>query len=409
MLRLRVLPIQAVKSMFEKGGKCRVGIPVAARSLLHDDASVPDQEIAGMDYVVPDWSSLRTMGIGSETGSHAAVMCNIEPQNADSFLAPRAVLEVAIKKAHAEQIDLLVGFETEVVFLKREMNDEDYPYHAWSVAPAMSTQMTEMMDEIITALQDAQIEVLMYHPESADRQFEIVTGPLPPMAAVDTLYHTRQIIRTIAARRGYLATLHPKPYKEQTGSASHMHFSLSKSADKQNAFAAGILNNLKTVVAFGMPTLASYKRQSVENSWTGGRHICWGLENRETPLRKVVNGAAERWELRSIDGTANMYLLLGFVIGMGLRGVRDNLSLPPSVNTNPTKQSSEKRQELGVTELLPGTLQEALEWLDQVNWSQQEAWLDAAAQKHSLVKTAEIEYLARMDEDEQHEWELPRY
>lgn len=56
----------------------------------------------------------------------------------------------------------------------------------------------------------------------------------------------------------------------------------------------------------------------------GGTWVAWGMQNREVPLRK---SAPLRWELRSIDGTANMYLALTAVLAAGLSGVEQGLEM----------------------------------------------------------------------------------
>lgn len=54
----------------------------------------------------------------------------------------------------------------------------------------------------------------MYHLRTATYsvQFEIVTGPLPPLEACDALIATREIIMNCAAKYGMRATLAPRLY-----------------------------------------------------------------------------------------------------------------------------------------------------------------------------------------------------
>jgi glutamine synthetase len=149
---------------------------------------------------------------------------------------------------------------------------------------------------------------------------------MPPLAAIDQLYQARQIIVQIAETRGLRATLHPSPFSG-IGTAAHVHVSLNN-ADTDNkapiqenidaGFWAGVLNHLQAICAFSLPERDSYKRV-VDNSWTGGTWIAWGTQNRETPLRKVSNA---RWEIRCMDGCANMFLAMSAVVGAGLLALR---------------------------------------------------------------------------------------
>jgi glutamine synthetase len=70
--------------------------------------------------------------------------------------------------------------------------------------------------------------------------------------------------------------------------------------------------------------------------------IAWGTQNREVPLRK---SAENRWEVRAIDGFANMYLVLGAIMVVGLRGMDEEteevmkdcpgMSSPPPLDASP--------------------------------------------------------------------------
>lgn len=68
------------------------------------------------------------------------------------------------------------------------------------------------MDEISDALEASGIELQMYHAEAAPGQYEVVTGPLPPLQAVDALIHTRETIYNIASKHGLRATLAPRVF-----------------------------------------------------------------------------------------------------------------------------------------------------------------------------------------------------
>jgi len=323
-LRLRVLPITTVMKKFKKGWD--VSITEAALGILHDDMPASDMSAAGMYDLKPDWSSLRTLTPGpSDTGpQHASVMCDITYSGGAVLpLCPRSALRNAVSLAASTHgIEFLVGFETEVVFFDRSptgsLITSTPNAHFWSTATALTPKRLSCLEEISANLEAAGIELLMFHPESADGQFEIVTGPLPPLAAVDALYSTRQIIATTAARHGMHATLHPKPFANQPGTSSHMHFSLLRS-DLEFNFVAGVLQHLKALAAVSMPSVASYDRLA-DNCWAGGTWVCWGQENRETPLRRI-KGGSPRWEFRAIDGTANMYLVLTVLIQAGLLGI----------------------------------------------------------------------------------------
>ncbi|KAF8246037.1 glutamine synthetase/guanido kinase [Wilcoxina mikolae CBS 423.85] len=414
-LRLRVLPITSVKKKFEKGWD--VSITEAAIGVLHDDVPASDMATAGLLDLKPAWSSLRPLTPGStSTGGaqHASVMCDItQNSGAPLPLCPRTVLQTAISLAkESHNIDFLIGFETEVAFFSRSPDGSlitTTPHaHFWSVSSAFSPQNRLLcLEEISRNLEAAGIELIMFHPESADGQFEFVTGPLPPLAAVDTLYHTRQIISTTAARYNLHATLHPKPYHNQAGTSSHMHFSLSP-PDKEFSFVSGILSHLRGISTISMPTVASYERLA-DNMWAGGTWVCWGEENREVPVRRITGRGNNHWEFRAVDGTANMYLVLAAVIRAGLLGVMEGREMRMrSCLGNPADLTDKQRDELGIVERLPTSLDEAVVNFD-MDWELKEALGKGVAEKVIAMKRSEMVRMKGMGKEERWSWEVERY
>jgi len=109
------------------------------------------------------------------------------------------------------------------------------------------------------------------------------------------------------------------------GNASHVHISLNKSVGPVSVatemrFWGGVLRHIEAVCAFCLPEEVSYKRV-VENCWSGGTWVAWGEQNRETPLRRVKQG---RWEVRCLDGFANMYLAIRAIVAAGVLGLEED-------------------------------------------------------------------------------------
>ncbi len=111
-------------------------------------------------------------------------------------------------------VEFLVGFETEFILLTKTLPVRAANAHGWCNANALPTGSKEaqVLEEIVDALGEAGIEVQMYHAEAAPGQYEIVTGPLPPLQAADALVHTRETIYNIASRHGLRATLAPRVF-----------------------------------------------------------------------------------------------------------------------------------------------------------------------------------------------------
>jgi len=86
--------------------------------------------------------------------------------------------------------------------------------HAWSTSLAFRSSSVgkAICEEVYDVLTDAGIVVEQFHAESAPGQYEIVTGPLPPVESVDALVLTRDVIYNVAAKHGVRATFYPKVY-----------------------------------------------------------------------------------------------------------------------------------------------------------------------------------------------------
>lgn len=129
-----------------------------------------------------------------------------------------------ITHRYAEQelnVQFLVGFETEFILLKSTNPIEVVNNYSWSRMAAFKTGTPEakVLEEIADALAGSGIEVQMSHSEGAPGQYEIVTGPLPPLEAADALVHTRETIYNIASKHGLHATLAPRLHMDSCTSA----------------------------------------------------------------------------------------------------------------------------------------------------------------------------------------------
>lgn len=74
------------------------------------------------------------------------------------------------------------------------------------------------------------------------------------------------------------------------------------------------------------------------NSWSGA-YLCWGMENREAPLRAacppgIPHGSVSNFEIKVFDGCANPYLGLASIVAAGIDGLRTHLTLPQPMGNN---------------------------------------------------------------------------
>jgi len=415
-----MIPVKQFRKQI--AGSSYPGITLALTRLLQNEMPADGCLATGEFQLVPD---LRSLSLNKGIDSPSATVQTwwmVESGNDQKVCWDRCPRYALLKQMQALSDDfelfVLMGFEIEVIFVKptKEDNGTDFTgfdvvheLHSWSNMTYQQLDMLPMIEEIVDTLAEIGIDLGQFHAEAAPTQWEFPLPPSSPLKAVDQLYKARETIANIAKKHGLKATFYPRPYAMAPGSAQHAHFSIngdsetvSKHAD---SFLAGILQHLPSILAFSLPIDESYARVA-SGVWAGGEWITWGTQNREVPLRKCGTG---HWELKPIDGMGNTYLSMAALIAAGLLGLRHEIPLlqkdtPHDVST----LGQEERENLGITERLPNTLQKSLESL-----SEDEALINTLGQglvdDYLAVKKAETEMLNGMDEQKRRIWLMARY
>ncbi|PPJ57641.1 hypothetical protein CBER1_00243 [Cercospora berteroae] len=265
-----------------------------------------------------------------------------------------------LKDKHS--VELLVGFEIEITFCRREVTQGGEvsfspldTNHAWGTfSDEQYAKSLELITLIVGALANIGVEIEHFHSEAG---------------------------------------------------AGHDALSSAELKALSESFAAAILQHLPAICALTMPQSVSYNRVA-DDSWTCGTWVAWGTNNRETPLRRVSD---TRWEIRCLDGFANMYLALSALLSAGLNGMESSLQLElQDCKVNPTKLSDDGKKNLGIVQRVPKSIEQAL------------AAMEADAELQSLlgreiavnwlaVEKATVEMLAEMPEAQRRTWLMERY
>jgi glutamine synthetase len=412
--RMRVIPIRHALSLLQTQSSLTTGILTASLGLLQNDTIIP--EVNGTDEyrLQAIFSSIRR----GPAKNYASVQGEFRGQdNSEVTLCPRSILRRTVQNSKAQGLEFLLGFEIEVVFMS-PVSDFKPGYtanssskgHAWNSARSLQEKaLLPMLEEIYDSLSSSGIYLEAWHPESCAGQYEFVLPALPPLEAVDTLLHARDIIATVAAGHSLRATLFPKPFPEEAGTASHAHISISSPNGEEKevyeSFYAGILDHLRAIIAFTYSNPESYARM-LDSHWAGGRWVTWGSQNRETALRKI---AGSHWEIKVLDGLANMYLAMASIIGAGTHGILAHQKLKwGDCMEDPAKLSWEERHRLGIREGLPKDLGEALTALaeDEILCG---ILGTEVVERYISVKRGEEELLTSMSEDVRRNWIIERY
>ncbi|OCH86577.1 FLU1-II protein [Obba rivulosa] len=385
-VRFRVLPVSYFRKLLDtsRPGVCLAKVTLGIVGILLAEGFLG----TGEDLYVIDVSTFRVCAYAP---GHASVMgCFQEKLPSPTAgptidFCPRTLVKRIADEAYAKAgLSFLVGFESEFIILSETspkpiaVNNAD-----WSCAAKLfsGSKETVILEEIADTLQAGGIELQMYHAEAAPGQFEVVTGPLPPLEAADALVFTRQTIYNVTNKHGYRATFAPRLHKDNCGSAAHMHLSVHSSrpspasrADASRAptlsptersFLQSLLTHLPAVCALTLPTRASYARM-VDGIWAGGTYAAWGTDNREAPVRLCGPPGHHHFELKCVDGTSTPHIAIAGVIAAGVRGVLDGALLATGDCKIPVALMDEaQRREVGQENpgRLPRILEDAREFL----------------------------------------------
>ncbi|OTA96035.1 hypothetical protein M434DRAFT_28331 [Hypoxylon sp. CO27-5] len=309
--------------------------PVGAEllTLLEDEDGNVMHDLAGAmgeSPLIPDWDSLQLCPWAPE---HASVQCFFGKYNSGSEqqdqkhlsideMCPRSAFQKAIVQAEKLRLRIKIGFEIE--FCVSGRNEDGSPLdrpqvpHSASSMNTLENFMLPIMDEIATDLEDAGVSVLEYHTGDHKGQYKITTGDTQPLIAADNLVFTCQVIRNVCKKHSLAATFYPS----WPPSGIHINLSLLDSGPEES-FPAGMLEHLRAVFAFGLPLPASYSRVLASRRQFG-RFEAWGFHNREVPIQRTSQTS---WQLRFVDASANIYLVLAAIIISGTAGVKEKTTL----------------------------------------------------------------------------------
>jgi glutamine synthetase len=410
--RVRVIPVKRALSLLQANSHLQIGMAKPALGIIQNDSVIPGVTASGEYKFQAVFSSLRP----GPTKGYASVQCEFyEPDGSEVDVCPRTILRRAVETSKSQGLEFIMGFEIEILFMSRSSigtftRMPDSGGHIWNAARALQgSKKLDLLNEIYDALSAAGILLESWHAESADGQYEFVLPAVPPLEAVDTLLLAREIITTVAADHDLRATLFPKPFQQQPGTAAHVHMSISspngETPEVYEAFYAGFLKHLPAVIAFTYSKPASYDRV-LDGYWAGGRWVAWGTQNRETPLRKV---SGSHWEFKALDGLANAYLAIAAIIVAGTKGVADKEKMVwGDCPKDPANLSEKEREELGITQTMPKTADEALKALagDEVMI---ELLGKEVVDRYQSIKESEFKLLEGMSAEERREWIIERY
>jgi len=358
--------------------KSGIGLTVAMQAMNSLDQLQPVEGMGpvGEIRLVPDPETFRVLPYAPHTGAMLVDQLQLDGEPAP--VCQRTFLKRMDRRLAERGARLEVAFENEFS-LATQVDGAFVPIDSGLCFSTISATAAQYyLDELVGALEAQQIVFEQYYSELGHGQHEISTEHAPALRAADEQLFVRETIRGVAARRGLVASLAPKPWPENAGNGGHIHFSLwddgasrnrfhdAAAADRLSgearSFIAGVLAHLPALCGLAAPSFNSYHR--ILPQYWAGAFACWGHDNREAPLRVPsvfwgMEEASTNVELKAADASANPYLAVGGLIAAGLDGLERGLEPPEPVEVDPATIDERERAERGIVRL-PATQEEAL-------------------------------------------------
>ncbi|MDG4864270.1 glutamine synthetase family protein [Streptomyces sp. T-3] len=360
LTRVKAVPLNRLPAAAERG----VGMSPVFDVYLVDDSVTASRDTGGPDgdlRLVPDLA--RLTALAGQPGWAWAPVDRFEQDGRPYAGCQRHFARRMTARAAEHGLELRMGFETEWVVTR----DGQFACSGPAYGMTRLVELSSYTDDLLTAFAAQGVSVLQIHPEYSPGQFELSIAPSDPVTAADEAVLVRETIRAVSLRHGLTPAFGPVHDPDGVGNGRHLHLSLWQGGRNlcaggtgpfgmtapSEAFLAGVLAALPELLAVGAPSPASYLR--LQPSRWAGVFQCWGLENREAPLRFITGPpddlSAANAEVKCFDPAANPYLLVGAVIAAGLSGLDTKQTLPPPVSGDPVHQDQLR---------LPTSLPEAL-------------------------------------------------
>lgn len=323
--------------------------------------------IAGFDghlhsdlFLYPDPSTLVVLPWRPEHGRVVRMFCDIKWPDGTAFLCDtRQLLKRAVAAAEERGIFFQIGSEMEFYLFNQDEagGPTVIPYdQAEYMDIAPDDKGENIRREICLTLEQMGILPESSHHEEGPGQNEIDFKYSDPLAAADDAVTFCGVVKTIANRNGICASFDPKPLKDAPGNGMHINFSIRDQADTHilRHCLAGILKYIPDMTLYLNRCRNSYRRLG---SHKAPGFITWSAQNRSQLIRiPAADGIYRRAELRSPDPMTNPYIAYTLLIQAGLRGITEDMELPPAADINLYTASEDILKQYNH---LPRTLEEA--------------------------------------------------
>jgi glutamine synthetase len=298
----------------------------------------------------PDLTTLRR---ASWLPATAVVQCDVLwLDGAAVAQSPRQILAAQVEQAAELGFRAVAGTELEFLVFDdtyEQAWDKRYigliPSNRYNVDYSIigTGRVEPLLRDIRNAMYAAGLRVESAKGECNYGQHEIAFRYADVLKTADDHALYKTAAKEIAAAHGKALTFMSK-FDEREGNSCHIHMSLRSRDDEVifdsasgrtpefGGFVAGVLATLREFTLLYAPNINSYKRFA-PGSFAPTK-VAWGEDNRTCSVRVVGHGPSLRPELRLPGGDVNPYVALAGMLGAGLYGIREGLTLPEAFTGN---------------------------------------------------------------------------
>jgi glutamine synthetase len=330
----------------------------------------------------PDANSFELLPWGIDDAPSARMFCDIANLDGSPFEGdPRQVLKRNLDRARERGFTFYAAPDMEFFYFgSADPSQPPQPLDTSSYFDLTTADVAgDIRKETIHTLEALGIPVEYSHHEDAPSQHEIDLRYTDALTMADNVMTFRLVVKEVAHVHGVHATFMPKPMERVQGSGMHTHFSLFEGDTNAfhdpgdpyglskigRGFIAGVLRHAREISAVTNQWVNSYKRLVV--GFEAPVYISWARNNRSVvvnvPHTKKGKAESTRIEFRAPDPACNPYLAFSLVLAAGLRGIEESYDLPSETTANLYQLTEEERLAEGI-EMLPGSLSEALDVMD---------------------------------------------
>jgi len=320
-------------------------------------------------------------------------------------MCSRTILAKQVERAAKLGFKFNLGIECEVYIVRKDpaahngiaANDPRDTIAKAAYDVSLTLLNMDFLHEVVSAMDALGWQVHSLDHEDANGQFEFDFSYADVMTMCDRFIVWRLMMKEIARKYGWEATMMAKPYADRTGSGAHFNMSIADvktgknisgdANDKRGCglskaayqFLGGMRRHAPAIVATSCPIVNSYKRLIKTGSMTGYTwapiFISYGGNNRthmfRVPLLRPhiegehasdtgINLSSTRWECRAVDPSTNPYLAAAMFLAAGLDGVEQDLDPGEPDLVNMYELPDQELERRGVKQL-PRTLLESIE------------------------------------------------